>query len=101
MIETLLYHDKIIQVELFYLFCITYHNHTSFTGKCPSYNSYQANMDEKDCSTDYDRTCPVDLYKSPLSVRCKHQHVFEILHSSSECHYNCIFITDVVLRSRL
>ncbi|XP_065936251.1 uncharacterized protein [Magallana gigas] len=37
-------------------------------GKCPSYNSYQGNMDEKDCSTDYNRTCPGVLYKSPLSV---------------------------------
>lgn len=37
-------------------------------GKCPSYNSYQGNMDEKDCSTDYNATCPRNLFKSPLSV---------------------------------
>lgn len=55
-------------------------------------------MDEKDCSTDYNGTCSDALYKSPLSVLCKHQHVLEILHSSSECHYNCIFITDVVYK---
>lgn len=36
--------------------------------KCPSYNSYQGNMDEKDCSTDHNGTCPIALYKSPLSI---------------------------------
>lgn len=36
--------------------------------KCPSYNSFQGNMDEKDCSTDHNGTCPSALYKSPLSV---------------------------------
>lgn len=45
-----------------------------FAGKCPSYNSYQGNMDEIDCSTDHGGTCPKDLYKSPSSVLCKHQH---------------------------
>lgn len=47
-----------------------------FSGKCPSYNSYQGNMDEKDCSTDYNGECPNELYKSPLSVRCKHRYLF-------------------------
>lgn len=36
--------------------------------KCPSYNSYQGNMDENDCSTYYNATCPGVLYKSPSSV---------------------------------
>lgn len=38
-------------------------------GKCPSYNSYQGNMDEKDCSGDRNDECSGVLYKSPLSVR--------------------------------
>lgn len=38
-------------------------------GKCPSYNSYQGNMDEKDCSTVYNGTCPSALFQSPLSLK--------------------------------
>uniref|UniRef100_A0A8W8KE57 Uncharacterized protein n=1 Tax=Magallana gigas TaxID=29159 RepID=A0A8W8KE57_MAGGI len=49
-------------------------------GKCPSYNSYQGNMDEKDCSGDRNGECSGVLYKSPLSVRCK-------------CHYDRTFDT--------
>lgn len=37
-------------------------------GKCPSYNSYQGNMDEKDCSRERKGNCPNAQYKSPLSV---------------------------------
>lgn len=54
-----------------------------FTDKCPSYNSYQGNMDENDCSTDHNGTCPSAPYISPLSVICKHQRVLQIL-------FNCL-----------
>lgn len=48
-------------------------------GKCPSYNSYQGNMDEKDCSTDYNGECPNELYKSPLSVRFTGCYIKELI----------------------
>lgn len=48
-------------------------------GKCPSYNSYQGNMDEKACSTDYNGECPNDLYKSPLSVRFTGCYIKELI----------------------
>lgn len=44
------------------------------SGKCPSYSSYKGNLDEKACSTN--GTCPSAQYKSPLSVHCKHRHLF-------------------------
>lgn len=37
----------------------------SFADKCPSYNSYQGNMHENDCSTDHNGTCPSAPYISP------------------------------------
>lgn len=49
------------------------------TGKCPSYNSYQGNMDEKDCSTDYNGNCPKALYKSPLSVSYTGCYIKELM----------------------
>lgn len=48
-------------------------------GKCPSYNSYQGNMDEKACSTDHNGKCPTALYKSPLSVRYTGCYIKELI----------------------
>nr|XP_034336632.1 uncharacterized protein LOC105322456 [Crassostrea gigas]XP_034336633.1 uncharacterized protein LOC105322456 [Crassostrea gigas] len=36
-------------------------------GKCPYYNTYQGNMDEKDCNRDRGN-CPTGQFRSPLSV---------------------------------
>lgn len=36
-------------------------------GKCPYYNTYQGNMDEKDCNSKYGN-CPKGQFRSPLSV---------------------------------
>ncbi|XP_052714560.1 uncharacterized protein LOC128187919 [Crassostrea angulata] len=36
-------------------------------GKCPYYNTYQGNMDEKDCNQDHGN-CPTGQFRSPLSV---------------------------------
>lgn len=36
-------------------------------GKCPYYNTYQGNMDEKDCSLKYGN-CSTGQFRSPLSV---------------------------------
>lgn len=47
--------------------------------KCPSYNSYQGNMDEKDCSTDHNGKCPGALYKSPLSVNYTGCYIKELI----------------------
>lgn len=52
-------------------------------GKCPSYNSYQGNMDEIDCSTDHGGTCPKDLYKSPSSVLYTGCYIKELIPTST------------------
>lgn len=67
-------------IDLLIILCIVHYiQHSyfqnSFTDKCPSYNSYQGNMDENDCSTYYNATCPGVLYKSPSSVLCKCHNV--------------------------
>lgn len=46
---------------------------------CPYYNSYQGNMDEKACSTDYNGECPSAQYKSPLSVRFTGCYIKELI----------------------
>ncbi|XP_062583854.1 uncharacterized protein LOC134245598 [Saccostrea cucullata] len=38
-------------------------------GRCPYYNNYQGNMDERKCPGDSD--CPDKLFKSPLSLNYK------------------------------
>ena len=40
-------------------------------GRCPYYNSYQGNMDEKECIPRYG-SCSPGLYKSPSSLKCKY-----------------------------
>lgn len=45
-------------------------------GKCPYYNTYQGNMDEKDCNRDRGN-CPAVQFRSPLSVMYKGCYIRE------------------------
>lgn len=45
-------------------------------GKCPYYNTYQGNMDEKNCNQDHGN-CPTDQFRSPLSVMYKGCYIKE------------------------
>lgn len=51
--------------------------------KCPSYNSYQGNLDEKDCSTDHNGECPHAQYKSPLSVTFTGCYIKELIRAKT------------------
>lgn len=51
--------------------------------KCPSYNSYQGNLDEIDCSTDHNGECPVVQYKSPLSVNYTGCYIKELIRAKT------------------
>lgn len=71
-----------ITISIDIIFTMRYNSEWHFEilflqGKCPYYNTYQGNMDEKDCNSKYGN-CPKGQFRSPLSVMCKYDmYIYE------------------------